>query len=63
MPKAETSKIQPYIKGIGGCWGYGTNDISQQLLKTNEIGDDVAEPFFIQYERRMEYLRRKMIRE
>lgn len=62
--------VQPYIKGIGGTWGTGfqdsyplnQNDIIQIQESDNGNGDS-TEPFMIQYEKRMEFMRRKMFRE
>lgn len=61
------SGIVPFIRGIGGSWGQGTRDEfekeHQQLLVKvqNSKSSDFVEPFFIQYEKRMEFLRRKMV--
>lgn len=56
--------IDPSISGIGGCWGLGTRDGYGDLaaavepqVKADEDGDTLP-PFFVQYERRMEHLRR-----
>ena len=63
----ENAYITPYIKGIGGSWGIGIQDTYQleqeDLVRIQEINDDhgdSTEPFMIQYEKRMEFMRRRM---
>ena len=59
--------IQPYIKGIGGSWGIGSQDSfplsSNDIIQIQELNNghgDSTEPFMIQYEKRMEFMRQKM---
>ena len=53
------------IKGIGGCWGYGIRDqFASDLGIINYAEkkmDEVMEPFHVQYEKRMEYLRQQVV--
>ena len=65
----EEKGISPVIRGIGGCWGfesldpYAQNDVVFNTRFDNQQTSDSVEPFFIQYEQRMECLRRVMIQE
>ena len=61
--------ISPVVRGIGGCWGFESLDphsSSNCVFNThfdNQQNGDSVEPFYIQYEQRMECLRRVMIQQ
>ena len=56
--------LYPIIQGIGGCWGHEKRDQYDHLVSRGiDEGDPYRnmEPFFIQYEKRMEYVRQEMV--
>ena len=67
--KSTETGISPVVRGIGGCWGlesldpHSSSNRIQDTLFDNQQNGDSVEPFYIQYEQRMECMRRVMIQE
>ena len=59
-PKA-SDKVDPIITGIGGSWGLGIRDGLAGNAKVDNDNDQL-DPFYIQYEKRMEFVRRQLVR-
>lgn len=55
------SGITPVIRGVGGCWGQGVNDCNYSVEPSPGKEGALVEPFYVQYEKRMEYLRRILV--